>query len=142
MIRVVFDTNLYVSAFFWGGPPRRALDLARSGTFQIVASVALVDELLEVISRSKFTKHFTAIYETPESLLNHEFRGLVEMVEPAEISSAVVDDADDDPVLACALGGKADYIVSGDSHLLNLGEYHTIPILTIARLLSLLNSDE
>ena len=142
MIRVVLDTNLYVSAFFWGGPPRRVLDLARSGACQIVASEALLNELLDVISRSKFTSQLAAINETPDSLLNHEFRGLVEMIEAAEIGPVVLQDADDDPVLACALGGKVDYIVSGDNHLLNIGEYHQIPIVTIARFLSRLNSEE
>jgi uncharacterized protein len=59
----------------------------------------------------------------------------VEVVEPAEIGSIVVSDSDDDSVIACAIGGNVDYIVSGDHHLLELKAYNDIPIWTANQLL-------
>lgn len=52
----------------------------------------------------------------------------------------VIADSDDDQVLACALAGNADYVVSGDPHLLEIHEYNDIPILTASEFLSLLDS--
>ena len=53
---------------------------------------------------------------------------LVELVEPAEISPVIISDPDDDHVLACALGARADLIVSGDAALLALKHFQQIPI--------------
>ena len=57
---------------------------------------------------------------------------LVEMVPPADLSAAVAGDPDDDMVLAAALGGRADLIVSGDAHLLNMKHYQNIPIVPVS----------
>lgn len=57
------------------------------------------------------------------------------MVEPAKIEPIIVDDPDDDALIACALGGAADYIISGDHHLLDLGEYQNIKMWTVSRFL-------
>jgi predicted nucleic acid-binding protein len=55
----------------------------------------------------------------------------VELVEPLSVPRVVPGDADDDEVIACALAAKADLIVSGDRHLLDLGDhYQGIPIVT------------
>ncbi|MEP7292393.1 MAG: PIN domain-containing protein, partial [Chloroflexota bacterium] len=59
------------------------------------------------------------------------YRALVELVDPAAIQPVIIADPTDDAILACAVSGKADYIVSGDKHLLNLGSYASIPIVTI-----------
>lgn len=131
MIRVVLDTNIIVSAFFWGGTPRAALDAARAKRVQIITTEALIAELKEVISRSKFADRLSQIGETAETLLDNDYRALVEIVEAAEIEPIIVDDPDDDILIACAMGGKADYIISGDRHLLALKTHENIMICSV-----------
>ncbi|MCC6457132.1 MAG: putative toxin-antitoxin system toxin component, PIN family [Caldilineaceae bacterium] len=135
MIRAVIDTNIIVSAFFWGGLPRAALNAARTKRCRMITTENLIDELKDVISRPRFVKRLAQIGETVDSLLENDYRALVEVVEPAQIEPVILDDPDDDALIACALGGAADYIISGDHHLLDLGEYQSIKIWTVNRFL-------
>ena len=63
------------------------------------------------------------------------YRALVEIVIPVPIQPTVIADPTDDAVLSCAAAGKADYIVSGDKHLLTLGRFEIIPIVTVGEVL-------
>lgn len=90
----------------------------------------LLAELLDVVSREKFAGRFAAVGLTPMGIVG-EIHRLAVMVAPASVPRIVVGDEDDDHVLACALTGKADLIVSGDKHVLGLGdEYQGIRIVT------------
>jgi uncharacterized protein len=60
------------------------------------------------------------------------YAALTTVVVPAIISPTIIDDPDDDAVLACAVAAKADLVVSGDPHLLKLGQYEGVPIVTPA----------
>ena len=135
MIRAVIDTNIIVSAFFWGGSPRVVLNAARLRRFQMNTTEELIDELKEVVSRPKFANRLARIGETADSLLENDYRALVEVVEPAKIEPFVLADFDDDALLACAVGGAADYIISGDHHLLDLEKYQNIQIWPVNRFL-------
>ena len=135
MIRAVIDTNIIVSAFFWGGLPRAALDAARAKRFRMVTTEELIDELKVVISRPKFADRLAQIGETVDSLLENDYRALVEVVEPSTIEPVIIDDPDDDALIACAIGGAADYIISGDHDLLDLGAYQSIKMWTVKRFL-------
>jgi len=126
MIRVVVDTNILVSAFFWEGPPSKLLQAAKDEQVQLISSEILVAELQEVLSRSKFARNYQATGKTAAGLIAN-FRALVEIVEPDAIERTSVD-PDDDVVLACAVSGKADFIISGDGDLLRLKAYKDIPI--------------
>lgn len=131
MIRAVFDTNLLVSAFFWGGLPLEALKKARQKHFQLITSEDLIDELRIVISRSKFAPRIKELNTSVEALIEYGYRLITEIVEPAEIGLIVTSDPDDNKLIACAIGGKANHIVSGDAHLLNLAYYQGVEICTI-----------
>ena len=61
------------------------------------------------------------------------------MVSPAIIPPVVIDDPDDDAVLACAVAATADLVVSGDPHLLKLEAYQGVPIVTPADAVARLN---
>jgi putative PIN family toxin of toxin-antitoxin system len=125
MSRVVLDTNVYISALLFGGLPGSVLDLAILGAFTLILSPALLDELDEKL-RAKFemTMEDTAF-------LRARLETLGEIVEPGEVLKVIVDDPDDNRVLECAVKGKADLIVSGDRHLLKLGMYRGIKIVTV-----------
>jgi putative PIN family toxin of toxin-antitoxin system len=133
-VRVVLDTNTLVSALLSPhGPPRRLLDDARAQVFELCSSPVLVAELLDVVSREKFAQRLTAAGLTPLGMVG-EIRRLATMATPTDVPRVVADDADDDHVLACALAAQADFIVSGDKHLLKLGgQYQGIAIVTPAQ---------
>ena len=134
-MRVVADTNTLVSGLLWHGNPRRILDAARAGTLQMYTTAALLAELEEVLQRPKFAQRLALAGVTSHTLV-FGYAALARLVEPAEIAPVILADPDDDAVLACAVAVRAEIIVSGDSHLLDLKEYEGIPIVTAARLLT------
>lgn len=138
-MRVVLDTNTLVSALLSPhGPPRRLLDDARMQVFDLCSSPVLIAELLDVVSREKFARRFAEAGLTPLGMVG-EIRRLSTMAAPASVPRVVANDADDDHVLACALAGNADLIVSGDKHLLGLGgAYQGIRIVTPAEAVQLI----
>ena len=103
-------------------------------------SRALLAELADVLPRRKLAKVMRATGKTSAQLLA-EYEGFVNVVTPASIRRTVIDDADDDMVLACALAANADLIVSGDAHLLNLKRYHSMRIVAAVEALALIRSE-
>jgi putative PIN family toxin of toxin-antitoxin system len=122
-LRVVLDTNVLISAFhFPAGTLSGLWQPLAEGRFRLILSPAIVIELTEKL-RGKFG------WEEHE--LRRMLRTLVrkaEIVRPSAVVEAVPGDADDNEIVACAVDGKADVIVSGDRHLLKLREYQGIPI--------------
>ena len=134
-MRVTVDTNLIVSAALWGGTPRRVVDSARDGFFELCTSPALLVELKSILGRAKFDKQFLSVGFTREDLIN-EFLGFAIFVDAAQLRSGVSRDPDDDAVLACALASESEIIVSGDNDLLDLVAYKGIRILSANEFLS------
>lgn len=130
-MRVVFDTNVYVSAFVLpGSRGEEALGRAIDGRDRLLVSQAILDELLGVLSR-KFSRD-------PEELARIALLldGLAEWVEPPHRVAVLADDPDN-RILECAVAGSADLIVTGDKRMLELGEWQDIAILTLARYLAI-----
>lgn len=133
-MRVVLDTNTLVSGVISpSGPPRRLLNAVRSQSIELCASATLLAELLDVLSREKFAARLAQAGLTPQGIVV-ELRRLAYMVTPQEVPRVIDQDPDDDEVLACAVAGQADLIVSGDRDLHSLGgQYAGIPIRTPAQ---------
>jgi uncharacterized protein len=134
-MRVVADTNTIVSGLLWYGPPRRVLDAARAGSLELFTSAELLVELGDVLNRAKFISRLRQAGVTPRELVLG-YAALAHPVEPVTLEPIIQADPDDDSVLFCAVAAKADFIVSGDHHLLGLMEYEGIPIVSAARLLA------
>lgn len=127
-MRVVLDTNIVISALLWGGVPYRLLLHAQTGAIELVTSPTLVAELNTVLARSHLGARVTAQNMTINELVA-QYQALTHTITPQHVPAIVSNDPDDDHVLACAVEGRADLIVSGDKHLLNLGgQYLGIPI--------------
>lgn len=133
-MNIVLDTNTIISGLFWKGAPRQLLDLARSGTFSLFTSPDLLAELSNVLERQKFSARIAQVSVSVEELVLG-YASLAVTVRPHKINPVIKADPDDDKVLACAITAKAEIIVSGDSHLLDLKKYQGIKIITVNQVL-------
>ncbi len=137
-VRAVLDTNVVVSALIWGGRPFSLMQAATEGRLQLYTSPALIEELLDVLTR----EHLAPKLESRRSSIEKAvmlYSGLAAMVVPMALPPAVIDDPDDDYVIATAMSARADLIVTGDRHLLTLGNYSTIQIVSTADALDMLS---
>lgn len=130
-MRVVVDTNLLVSGVISAaGLPRQLLNAASAHVFELCTSEVLLAELLEVLAREKFAARLVQAKLTPQGFVD-DLRSIAVVVLPLAVPRVILNDADDDHVLAAALAGAADLIASGDKkHVLPLGIYEGIPIVT------------
>ena len=135
-MRIVLDTNVVMSALLWRGTPYRLLDALRQqpGT-QLYSSAALLEELADVLTRFSASRQLATINKTASQVLA-DYLTIIELAEPTSVPRVVLNDPDDDQVLACALAAHADLIVTGDrKHLLPLGSYQGIDIVDAAEAL-------
>jgi putative PIN family toxin of toxin-antitoxin system len=126
-VRAVLDTNCVISGFFWRGPARSLLDLARAQQVEIFTSSHLIAELASVLARPKFEPKLKAAQVRPQQLVQG-YIALAQVIRKPPPIYPVCRDPNDDQVLACALAAQADLIVSGDKDLLVLRHYRGIPI--------------
>ncbi|MBP8252543.1 MAG: putative toxin-antitoxin system toxin component, PIN family [Herpetosiphon sp.] len=126
---VVADTNTIVSGLLWHGAPRQILELARQEGLQLATCSELLDELHDVLQRPKFIHRLNQANVKVDDLVLG-YTDLARVVTITPILPHIIEDPDDDIVLACALAVHADMIISGDQHLLKLQKYQTILIVS------------
>jgi len=136
-VKLVLDTNVFISALLWYGPPHQLLRLIEKGTFTLCITPSLLEELTDVLSRPKFSSRIKDRKTSPKELLA-AILDVAELHPDKRIKSVVKNDPDDDRVLACALASGAKYIITGDPHLLKLKNWSGISILTPRQFLSLI----
>lgn len=125
MTRVVVDTNVFVSSFF-GGNPRKIVDLWKSGQVTICLSKPIIDEYVEVLQRLGLQNE----RELGE-LLNLFARGFHVLFSANTPELHLVnEDPDDDKFIECAVALKADFVISGDKNLIAIQDYMSIRIVT------------
>lgn len=122
-VRAVFDVNILISArLSISGAPFRSLALAKAGTVQSVTCSQLLNEFAEKLV-AKFGYSVQEARQCAGEIANVSTQADV----PGRLR-VIAADPDDDVVLECAVVGKADYVVSGDHHLLDMGRYKNIEI--------------
>lgn len=124
--RVVFDTNIWISGLLWRGNPYRCLLLARGKVVEAVYCHQMAAELAQKL-RSPF-----GYSENRIEAVMYDLRRTCTRVDITGTLHAVAADPDDDKFVECALVAGAKMIVSGDSHLLDLGRYEDIEMLKAA----------
>ncbi len=134
MLKVVLDTNIFISALHWTGVPLTVYRRWLEGEFRLGISREILSELGGVLEND-----FGWAHEETHELCNL-IKNLADITTSKQRLHVITDDPDDNKILECALASRANYIISGDKHLLKLGEYKTIPIITARRFLSLLAS--
>jgi len=133
-VRAVYDTNIWVLALRRQGNPFRCALLAAMGFVVSVTCDELLDELCRVLTQ-KFGMPFANVNRYIAVI-----RSFSEVVAITGQLRVVADDPDDDKVIECAVVGKADYIVTGDRHLLALGQYKGITIVKATQFLNILGA--
>ena len=128
--RVVYDTNIWISGLLWRGKPYQCLLLARG---QAVQHVYCTEMLAELSEKLRETFGFS---ENHKQAVLYDIRRISECVDITGDVHVVTDDPDDDKFIESALVAKATAIVSGDRHLLELGNYEGITMLSAAEFLA------
>jgi len=126
MLRAVLDTNVLISAIISDGKPRELLKKGTANQFSIVTSNLILKELITVLRRPKF--------KTPEDEIQKIIIALLRSSEVIKVKSKfteVKEDPKDDMIINTAHDGRADVIVSGDNHLLELKNFRGIKIITV-----------
>ena len=122
-MKVIIDTNVFISGVFFSGPPYKILEAWRDGKVQLVVSREILQEYQRVL-------------ET----LGEEFPGVdvsgilelltvkSELTAAPALPEAVCVDPDDDKFLACAVASKVKHIISGDKHLLKVSGFRGVEV--------------
>jgi len=136
---VVFDVNILVSALITEGKPKKLWLKAVEGEFELVLSKGIVDDFVQVMGRSKFDRY---VDESDMLDFVQALSAIAKFVRTKSRYRIVKEDPDDDVVLAAAYDGGADYVVSGDQHLLNMKEFKGIHIVTADKMIQILNTEK
>jgi uncharacterized protein len=123
-MRVVLDTNIFVSMVL-GGTVGQINSAWQAGKFTLVVSEEIVAEYLDVLQRPKLHLSSRSI-----AVIINRVDRKAEFVTAIEDVSVIEADPTDNKFLEAALAGDAEYIISGDKHLLELKEFRKIPVLT------------
>ena len=135
MLKVTLDTNILVSAIIAKGNEFEILKKAKSGKIELIFSLEILKEFKSVISRPKFG--------FSEEQVNNALKQMISIstiITPTSKLNVVKEDLADNRILECAEAGNADYIVSGDSHLLNLKEYKSIKIIRASEMMKIIEN--
>jgi uncharacterized protein len=125
---VVADTNVLISATFWEGVSRRILLLAENSSVELITSVKILEEYSRALEYPEVAEKVKN-RELPMVYNALKIAKIARITEP-EIRVNVVSDPDDNKILECAIEGKADFVLTYDRHLLQLGSYEGIRIMT------------
>ena len=124
-MRVVIDTNVLMSAIFFGGTPGRILKVWRAGQMDLVMSPEIVDEYVRVSERLTQRYPGADIQPLIELIIQN-----AEIVPSGPLPDSICEDPEDDKFLACALEAKVRVVISGDKQLLAVSVYQGIAVVT------------
>ena len=125
-IRIVADTNIFISGIFWEGNfSSQVIDLWRRGNIELVSSLPIVEEIVRNLIGFKIEMEEESVKEWEQIILENAM-----LVEPNEKLDIVKDDPTDNKFLEAAIAGNAEYIITQDNHLLKLKEFRGIKIIT------------
>ena len=124
-MKVVLDTNVFVSGIFWTGSSNKVIFSWKEGKFVLVTSLEIISEVIKVLKDFKITLPGDMIKEWVDLITRNSV-----IVEPKEKINIIKDDPKDDIFIETAVAGNVDFIISQDNHLLKLKEFRKIKIIT------------
>jgi putative PIN family toxin of toxin-antitoxin system len=123
-MKIVLDSNVFVSSFYWQGNPRKVFDRITNGFDELYITDEILKEISAVMSSKKFDTN------------KHEIEEYIEIIESYSVKifsknriEEVSRDKDDDKILQCGLAGNVDFIITGDKDLLVLKKYKDMKII-------------
>ena len=131
-MKVVLDTNVFISGIFWPGDFNKVINFWKDGKFKLITSLEMISELIKVLKDFKI--------QLPEDMIKEWIDLIVKnsIIVEAEEKFKVVEDIKDNIFIEAAFAGKADYIVSQDNHLLKLSEFRGIKIVAPEEFLAII----
>jgi len=131
-LKAVFDTNVLVSGIVHAGKSKLLIDAVLEGKINLVLSEQIIQEFRRVIARDKFK-----LSESQQDILTNFVTRISNIVRVKSRFKTIDEDLKDDIILRTAYDAKAEYVVSGDEHLLSLKVFRGIKIVTINEILDL-----
>ena len=136
-MKVVLDTNVLVSAFLRDkGKPAQIL--SQNSRFELLICEEILAELTDVLNRPRIRRKETYLEHRVQEFLG-QLRSSSTWIAVIEVENIVPHDPPDNVVLACAVEGGADYLVSGNLHLLDLKQHRGVKIVMPAQFLEIIN---
>lgn len=136
-MRVVLDTNVFVSGIFWDGNfCSQIITKWKNRKFQLISSMEILDEFVNTLNNFKI--------QMPEKMIKEWRNFIIEnsiIVKPTIKLNIIKEDPDDNKFLEVGVAGKANLIVSQDKHLLKLGDYQRIKIVNPEKALFLFSKE-
>ncbi len=137
MIKILIDTNVYVSAIAFGVTSRQVINAVISGKIVNYISNEILDELTDVLNRPKFAYNKNVI----RSIIS-EIEQISELFNDYPEIDLVRQDNNDNHILSCAIQAQVDYLVTGDSDLLTLNPHGNLRILSPSEFLAVRGTDD
>jgi putative PIN family toxin of toxin-antitoxin system len=123
-VKIVIDSNIFISSFFWGGYPREIFERVINGLDELIITDEIINEIYNVMSSGKFTVN------------SEDIKNYIKLIEKYSIIissdsnlKSISRDKDDDKILQCGYDGSVDFIITGDKDLLVLENYKNIKIM-------------
>ncbi len=123
-MRIILDTNVFISGIFFSGPPSQILKAWEKQSLQIVLCRQILDEYQRVADELSSKYPLVDITPIIELLMVYG-----QFIDTKGVDISICEDPDDDKFIECAIAGKCKIIVSGDAHLLKLAGYKGVKIM-------------
>ena len=122
MLRIVFDSNVYISALLFKGIPGKVLEMAQKDKITLIVSDEIITETARILEEKfKWPQHNIDKFKRRLSDISDNIRPKIKL-------DIIKEREPDNRILECAVSGDVNLIVSGDKHLLKLKKYKNIPI--------------
>ena len=125
MLKIVLDANIYISSIFWElGNPHKIVEKALDKKFEAFTTLEIIQDVEKVMRRD---------FDEPEEMIKRQINLILayaKIVTPKDVGNVVKEDPDDDMIVRCSARINADYIVSGNKHLLKLKKFRNTKIVS------------
>jgi putative PIN family toxin of toxin-antitoxin system len=122
-MKVVLDSNIFISSFYWKGNPRTVFERVANGLDELFITDEILEEIVSVMSDKKFDTNADEIKEYIKIIESYSIK-----LSPTTVAEDISRDKDDNKILQCGFEGDVDFIITGDNDLLVLKEYRNIKI--------------
>jgi uncharacterized protein len=134
--KVVLDTNIFISGLLSkNGAPTQVLDAWKAKRYILVISPFIIQEICDTLQSVHIQNKYKIVKEDISVLVSLFEHDAFLVISEADTAGMIPHGTSDEQILACAIDGRADFIVSGDHHLIDLENFQNVPIITPQRLL-------